>query len=159
MLCLQATCVPKRGWSGAQSLTYGPFLERTESFKKRTQKRKRFLVEIDVPPCDQDAPAFSAETGQGVAVFGLVDKAIPVEVLGVLAVLAFSSRRVDTQSCVMSSMEEGKSSKTAGLSLSGFGVWRGAALSLGRERAAGRSHPSPSPERRYSMECCRSSRQ
>jgi hypothetical protein len=99
VLCLQATCVPKRGGSGAQSLTYWPFLERTESFKKRTQKRKRFLVEIDVPPCDQDAPAFSAETGQGVAVFGLVDKAIPVEVLGVLAVLAYSSRRVDAQSC------------------------------------------------------------
>ena len=67
--------------------------------EKDTQKRKRFLVEIDVPPCDQDAPAFSAETGHGVAVFGLVDKAIPVEVLGVLAVLAYSSRRVDAQSC------------------------------------------------------------
>ena len=159
MLCLQATCVPKRGGSGAQSLTYGPFLERTESFKKRTQKRKRFLVEIDVPPCDQDASAFLLKQGKGVAVFGLVDKAIPVEVLGVLAVLAYSSRRVDAQSCFDELHGGRKEQRDGCLFLSGFGVWCGLALSLGRERAAGRSHPSPSPERRYSMECCRSSRQ
>jgi hypothetical protein len=104
-------------------------------------KRKRFLVEVNVPPCDQDAPAFSAETGQGVAAFGMVGRAIPVEVPGVLAVLAFSSRRVDAQSH-RRSMEEGKSSETAGLSLSGFGVWRGAALSLGRERCRTESSES-----------------
>ena len=46
VLCLQATCVPKRGGSGAQSLTYGPFLERTESFKKRTQNAIISLLKL-----------------------------------------------------------------------------------------------------------------